>query len=175
MMEIADLRHSTGLSQREFADMFGIPVRTLQQWEQGKSSPPPYVIDMIERLIGVSKPCKSVGQADLYSIPEKKIWKVCIEDPFENCERIYPIQQRKVKSLIDDIVDDNEVRSIIVFGSSITERCHIGSDVDIYVDIDAGANLISETHDFTFDLWTTATADDRLKDEIFKKGVRVYG
>ena len=28
---------------------------------------------------------------------QKKEWRVCIQDPFENCEKIYPIQQKKVK------------------------------------------------------------------------------
>lgn len=28
---------------------------------------------------------------------KKKEWRVCIQDPFENCEKIYPIQQKKVK------------------------------------------------------------------------------
>lgn len=38
-MTVADLRRETKLSQRQFAELFGIPVRTLQQWEQGKSAP----------------------------------------------------------------------------------------------------------------------------------------
>ena len=34
---------------------------------------------------------------------QKKEWRVCIQDPFENCEKIYPIQQKKVKQMINNI------------------------------------------------------------------------
>ena len=38
--KIKELRKKTGLSQSKFSAKFGIPVRTLQQWEQGISAPP---------------------------------------------------------------------------------------------------------------------------------------
>ncbi|MBR1571330.1 MAG: helix-turn-helix domain-containing protein [Lachnospiraceae bacterium] len=44
---IKELRKSTGLSQSKFSAKFGIPVRTLQQWEQGISAPPDYLIRMM--------------------------------------------------------------------------------------------------------------------------------
>lgn len=50
-MDIKDIRQTTGLSQSKFAKHFGIPVRTLQQWEQGKSSPPKYVANMIAYIL----------------------------------------------------------------------------------------------------------------------------
>ena len=46
-MEISELRAITGLSQREFAAYFGIPVGTLRNWEQGIATPPSYVFQMI--------------------------------------------------------------------------------------------------------------------------------
>lgn len=33
------VRRSTGLSQEAFAKRFGIPLRTLQDWEQGRREP----------------------------------------------------------------------------------------------------------------------------------------
>ena len=47
MPEIRVLRASTGLSQAKFADLLGIPLRTLSDWERGISSPPPYVVRLI--------------------------------------------------------------------------------------------------------------------------------
>ncbi|MBE5825894.1 MAG: helix-turn-helix domain-containing protein [Butyrivibrio sp.] len=44
---IKELRKKTGLSQSKFSTKFGIPVRTLQQWEQGISAPPDYVVRMM--------------------------------------------------------------------------------------------------------------------------------
>lgn len=102
-------------------------------------------------------------------------WKVCIDRPFSNCERIYPIQQRKIRALIDYLSGNSNVELITVFGSSVTNMCHIDSDVDIYVKLNKPeGNLVHKYFDFVFDLWTNYTVDDRLKYEISKKGVIVY-
>ncbi len=36
---IAEARHKVGLSQREFAKLLGVSLRTLQEWEQGRRQP----------------------------------------------------------------------------------------------------------------------------------------
>ena len=105
----------------------------------------------------------------------KREWRVCVNQPFMNCQYIYPIQQNKVKSLLEDITDGiNQIKRVIVFGSSVTEFCHAGSDVDIYVETDNNGALIKQDHPFEYDLWTNHTADERLKKEILSKGVVVY-
>lgn len=48
---IKELRTKTGLSQQKFADLFSIPVSTLRKWEQGESSAPQYVVDLIARSL----------------------------------------------------------------------------------------------------------------------------
>lgn len=173
MYDIRSIRVQTGLSQAKFAQAVGIPVRTLQQWEQGKSSPPSYVIAMLKH----QAPEIMISQEEdqRHTIPSKSTWKICINNPFANCDKVYPIQQRKVRELIDDITAHDGISEIRIFGSSITERCHMGSDVDIYVETDDASNLISRAHDFEFDLWTNETVDDRLREEIITKGVKVYG
>lgn len=45
------MRASTGLSQRKFAALFGIPADTWICWEHGDRKPPDYVLNMIEKLI----------------------------------------------------------------------------------------------------------------------------
>ena len=50
-MEIKELRVCTGLSQNKFASMFEIPVATLKDWEQGRRTPPSYVINMIKTIL----------------------------------------------------------------------------------------------------------------------------
>ncbi|MGY2170886.1 helix-turn-helix domain-containing protein [Pseudomonas gingeri] len=37
--EAAEARSRTGLSQPRFAELLGVSVRTLQEWEQGRRSP----------------------------------------------------------------------------------------------------------------------------------------
>ena len=37
--DVAEIRTQSGLSQSEFAQLLGVSVRTLQDWEQGRRSP----------------------------------------------------------------------------------------------------------------------------------------
>lgn len=172
-MTVAELRRQSKLSQSQFAALFGIPVRTIQQWEQGKSTPPTYVTAMMEKLL--PQVLRKRSRRKSYSIPERTRWRVVIDDPFDHCDRVHPLQQSKVRELIDDMAANPLVQTITLFGSSVTERCHPGSDVDVYVEMEREENPVSRAHDFPFDLWTNYTADDRLKAEIKRKGVRVYG
>lgn len=48
---IKELRIKTGLSQKKFADKFEIPVASLQNWETGRTAPPPYIIFMIKSIL----------------------------------------------------------------------------------------------------------------------------
>lgn len=36
---VSEIREKTGLSQKEFARLLGVSVRTLQDWEQGRRAP----------------------------------------------------------------------------------------------------------------------------------------
>lgn len=47
------LRAITGLSQRNFAKKFGIPIRNVENWESTNTSgfPPIYAIHLLEKII----------------------------------------------------------------------------------------------------------------------------
>ena len=49
--DIRELRESTGMTQKAFAEMYGIPVSTLRKWEQGEASPAPYVVNLLARTL----------------------------------------------------------------------------------------------------------------------------
>ncbi|HSL84165.1 MAG TPA: helix-turn-helix domain-containing protein [Thermoanaerobaculia bacterium] len=36
---VAEIREATGLTQSRFAELLGVSVRTLQEWEQGRRAP----------------------------------------------------------------------------------------------------------------------------------------
>ena len=48
---IRELRDITGMTQKEFSQMYGIPLSTLRKWEQGESSPAPYVINLLAKTL----------------------------------------------------------------------------------------------------------------------------
>lgn len=50
-MTIKKLRLLTGMSQKQFADYFGISVRNIQEWEQGRKQPPPYLVGLLLRIL----------------------------------------------------------------------------------------------------------------------------
>lgn len=49
-MTIRELRAKTNLSQKKFAEYFGIPLRTVQEWEQERRKPPDYIPKLLERI-----------------------------------------------------------------------------------------------------------------------------
>jgi len=48
---LKELRRELGLSQAKFAERFGIPLRTLQDWEYGKREVRSYIVNMLYRII----------------------------------------------------------------------------------------------------------------------------
>lgn len=50
-MNIREMRDKLDLSQSKFALYIGVPIATLQTWEQGVRKPPEYVINLIERVL----------------------------------------------------------------------------------------------------------------------------
>ncbi len=50
-MTMLEIRQLTGLSQRAFAKQYGIPYRTIQDWELGKHTPPSYLLPLLEHAV----------------------------------------------------------------------------------------------------------------------------
>ena len=88
-IQIKDLRYQTGLSQRQFAEEYQIPVSTLRKWEQGESSPPPYVLRLLAYAIPLSQ-----GRLEQITYKEKETFffdrdKSVVMDRKGNAIRIY--------------------------------------------------------------------------------------
>lgn len=49
--QIRQLRTEAGLSRKEFSEVYGIPVRTLEEWEAGRRNPPEYVVRMLSYIV----------------------------------------------------------------------------------------------------------------------------
>ena len=55
-MTIRELRTMSGMTQKEFAEYFEIPKRTIEDWDRGARKCPEYLITLIEyKLIKEAK------------------------------------------------------------------------------------------------------------------------
>ena len=59
---IKELRESTGMSRKEFSEYTGIPVRTLEDWEAGRRTPPEYIPRLIAYQLKYEELMKVKGE-----------------------------------------------------------------------------------------------------------------
>lgn len=45
--KVKELRESTGMNRKEFCEYFGIPYRTVTEWERGTRKMPDYVFRLL--------------------------------------------------------------------------------------------------------------------------------
>ena len=50
-INIRETRKKLKLTQTEFGNLFGIPMRTIQEWEYGHRKAPSYVLKMMEEIL----------------------------------------------------------------------------------------------------------------------------
>lgn len=77
-------------------------------------------------------------------------------------------------NLINKLKKDKNINKIIVFGSSVTNSCHIDSDLDVYLELERNKKATINKIDYELDLWNNYTVSDELLEEINDKGVVVY-
>lgn len=54
-MTFKDLRQQSGMTQKQFADYFGIPKRTVENWEAGVNQCPEYLLNLIQFRLDIEK------------------------------------------------------------------------------------------------------------------------
>lgn len=64
--DIRTVRKKAKLTQKQLADFYKIPVRTLIDWERGVRTPPEYVINFILRCMALDFP---ITEQDVFSEP----------------------------------------------------------------------------------------------------------
>ena len=99
---------------------------------------------------------------------------VCIKQPFEHCDRIFPNQQKYVSEILNSLKKDENIKKIIIFGSSLKPTCHIDSDIDIYLELDKNKRVNFPFITKAYDYWNNFTVDANLRNEIKKTGVTIY-
>lgn len=107
---------------------------------------------------------------------KKPKWRV-IGDYFLNVNKIHPLMQSHVRNIINELIQYNNVKRIIVFGSSTTWQCHSESDLDIYLELSDNNEPFKQyllSYPKNIDYWNNYSVDKRLLNEIISKGVVVY-
>lgn len=93
---------------------------------------------------------------------------------FPNSDKIHPLKQKKVASIIEQAKGIPEIKRIIIFGSSTSRRCIPDSDLDVYFELSKKVSLSNIIVDDVLDKWTNYDVDERFLEEIEKTGVVVY-
>jgi putative transcriptional regulator len=50
-MNVREIRKLSGLNVRQFTEKYKIPYTTFHDWDTGKSNPPVYVLELLERAV----------------------------------------------------------------------------------------------------------------------------
>ena len=59
---IKELRDSIGMTRKEFSEHTGIPVRTLEDWEAARRTPPEYIPRLISYQLKYEELLKEKGE-----------------------------------------------------------------------------------------------------------------
>ena len=111
-----------------------------------------------------------------------KRFPVTVAGDCKNLDRIYPLKQRQVAEIYNRAKNFGKIRRIIVFGSSVTPKCHIDSDLDLCIDADTTDGLsvfqmqkaIGEACDWRCDIVMYPDIGNTLRETIHREGVVIY-
>ena len=62
MVTINELRKQSGMTQKQFADYFEIPYRTVQNWEGGVNKCPEYLLKLMQNKIETTKEIPTIEE-----------------------------------------------------------------------------------------------------------------
>lgn len=103
------------------------------------------------------------------------LFKICINEPFKNCNKIVPLEKQNVANLINFFKEDKNVLKIIIFGSSTRSDWQIHrSDLDFYLELKEEKFYDLSSLNFKKGQWNNFMADENFKKKILDKGVVVY-
>lgn len=125
--KIKEIRRKTGFNRKEFSEHFGIPLRTVEDWEAGKRKPPEYVARLLAYQVMMEDDLIGVGQKQDVKHRNVNI----IED--EEGEKIVLINDKRFKGL-----DKKDWKDVEIYLSGYVGECYEiteNSEI-IYIDKD---------------------------------------
>jgi transcriptional regulator with XRE-family HTH domain len=101
---IKQARLKAGLSKKELSEKYRIPLRSIQQWEEGSRKPPEYVIDLLVRCLELDFNHELAEHEQDLSAPKQLIFTDHIGKPLKE----------PVLSAVKQAYDDRKVQFIPV-------------------------------------------------------------
>ena len=127
---VKDIRIKTGLTQKQFAEMYGIPLSTLRKWEQGESTPPGYVSDLIARALPLSdqtlRHIEGKDGKDYYYSKDRHVVMDSIGNTISVAEDLDEVKEQNLKLYISELFD-----SFYEIQSRFDRDCHYDKQEDI--------------------------------------------
>ena len=203
-MILQEMRKIRGYSQAELARLSGINLRSLQDYEQGHkqiASAKGETLYRLSQVLGcaiediIKDSCllieienyNQINMAERVKAYERAMKKKCdtfvhfpivVSDDYIDMSKIYPTKQKAVKNIVDQLRSEVSLDKLILFGSSITMRCHKDSDLDFCVGLKQStveikneiSEKIQEACNWSADiLWLDRiSAEDRIYHDIMK-------
>lgn len=74
MMSIKELRTKAGMTQKAFAEYFGVSIKAVQSWEQGERKCPVYLLELMKYKL--EKECLIVkGETKITPLVDRAQWE----------------------------------------------------------------------------------------------------
>ena len=107
---------------------------------------------------------------------------IVVHSECKNISHIYPLKQNAVAKVYSVASASDIVKKVYIFGSSVTGKCHIGSDLDICIDADVSDGKkvydlqkdIGEICNWNCDILMFSNMGNKLKETVQKEGVVIY-
>lgn len=95
---------------------------------------------------------------------------------FPDANRIHPIMQSRVETLIHEFRKDQNIRRVILFGSSLEFRCSSASDIDIYIEKEDPGKKLAYLPELgcEVDIITNLPSDNKLYQKIEQTGLLLF-
>ena len=107
---VKEIRESTGMSQKAFAELYEIPLSTLRNWEQGSNSPAPYVVGLLARTL----PCVNSTLKEING----KNGRSYYYDMNQNC--VLDIKGNRI--YIQEKLEDIKEQNLVLYLDDLFER-----------------------------------------------------
>lgn len=110
-MNIRDIRKETGLTQKEFAEVYMISLPTLRRWEQNVTKPPEYLMRLLAYATHLkdNTVIKYKGEnRNYYYNPVEKTVSTDNGDVIRVSEDITDVKKENIGLYLDELFDDLE-------------------------------------------------------------------